>query len=561
VTVEALPLRDYQEEALAALVAHWRAGTRRMACVLPTGAGKTVIFAHLIRMVAAAGGRSLVLAHRDGLLEQAKAKIHDVAPGLRVGIVKGARREIHGYDAIVASVQSLRREAARAEVARARPMLVIIDEAHHAVAETYVAVLRDMGCFDDRGTLAAGFTATLTRADRVALGQVWENAFAPIDILELIRRGWLVNAKGLRVQIEGLDLRRVARTGGDWQGGALGQAMTDCLAPEAIGRAYVEHAKDRQGIVFMPSVEIAHLQAAALCDAGVPAIAVDGTTRPDDRHAALDRFRRGDCQALVNCGVFTEGTDLPMASFVGIARPTSSTGLYIQMAGRGLRPWPGKRDALIADFVGVTGRMKIATLVDLAGGNRTEDLSEAEKLELAELGAQLGLGLEELAGADLDGLRGGFEPEFVDGKLIATEVDLFESSRQQWLRTHRGVWFLAAGDFVVALAPLADGRFNVTEMPVNKAGGRWLAEDIDFEYALSWGEKRVTEIEMGLSYRTHKKAGWRNEEPRDKQLTMARSLGAAAGPDWTRGRVSDAISIELASRRLDHLKMFASVKP
>ena len=239
----------------------WSDGIRRPAVVLPTGAGKTVVFAALAKIMRELGVRAGVLAHRDELIQQAVDKIRTVAPDLRVGVVKADRREIHGRDVVVASVQSLARPARRAELARAGLRLLIVDEAHHAVADTYMAVLRDLGCFETDpmiGAYALGVTATLGRTDRVALGQVWQDVVYKRDIIDLIRQGYLVNAKGVRVRVEGLDLRSVRRTGGDWQGAALSEAMHAALAPEAIARAYVEHAKDRSGVLFAPGVAMAY---------------------------------------------------------------------------------------------------------------------------------------------------------------------------------------------------------------------------------------------------------------------------------------------------------------
>lgn len=558
-----LPLRDYQSATIDALRADWAVGHRRLAAVLPTGGGKTVIFAHLIRRVAAAGGRALVLAHRDELLEQAQQKIHDVAPGIRTGIIKGSRREMAGRDAVIASVQSLRRAESRAELLRrmGRPWLIIVDEAHHAVANTYMNIIRDLGGFapdGEPGPLVAGFTATLTRADRVALGDVWQKVSIRVDVVDLMRRRYLVKPRGKRIKIAGLDLRKVARSGGDYQDRSLAEAMSAALAPEAIARAYKEHAPDRQGIAFLPSVALAHEQAEVLCAEGISALAVDGKTEMDARKDALAAFRRGDCQVLTNCGVFTEGTDLPMAEVAVLGRPTSSAGLYVQMAGRVLRPHPGKSDALLLDVVGVAGKHKLASMVDLGGGERVDELTEEERDELEDLADELGMDLLEMleraeSGPSLDDDRG------ADGPLVAEEIELFEASHQAWLRSYRGAWCLVAGGRVVALAPLESGRFDVVCMPLSGPGGEYVARDIDLSYAMSWGEQKIAEIEKSASFTTAKAASWRKgkmSEAQGKELTR---LGVVLNPDWSKSEASDAISICKASRRIDHLAMFAGV--
>lgn len=548
-----LSLRDYQHEAIGAVRQAWAEGVRRAAIVLPTGAGKTVVFAHIGAIMHERGVRSLILAHRDELIEQAAAKVRAVAPGLRVGIVKAERREIRGRDIVVASVQSLARQARRDEVAAAGLRLVIVDEAHHAVADTYMAVLRDLGCFETdplAGAYALGVTATLGRTDKVALGQVWEKVVFKRDIVTLIRQGYLVNAKGVRVRVEGLDLSKVARSRGDYRDGALSEAMHDALAPAAVARAYVEHAKDRSGVLFAPTVAMAYEMAEALRAEGISAVGLDGTMATADRRALLADHARGDVQVICNCMVLTEGWDAPWCSAVVIARPTSSAPLFVQMAGRALRPYPGKRDAMIIDVVGVTGRHRLASVVDLAGADRVERL----EADLAEYEPDAEIDLLGL----LDPSEGGARPRRAgfDGDLSSEVVDLFGASRQAWLRTARGVWFLGAGDKLIFLAPEAEvGRYAVARCPQNATGGEFLQRDVDLDMAMSWGEQYATEDAKTLVRRG---AGWRKLAPSQQQLVMAARLDLSSEVA-TRGELSDAISTVFASRRLDLMPCVAMV--
>lgn len=548
-----LALRDYQSAAIDATRQAWAAGVRRPAVVLPTGAGKTVVFAHLAAVMYPRGVRTLVLAHRDELIEQAAAKLRAVAPTLRIGIVKGTRREIRGRDVIVASVQSLARQVRRDELARAGIRLVIIDEAHHAVANTYMNVLRDLGCFDEDpliGAYALGVTATLGRTDRVALGQVWQDVVYKRDIVEMIRDGYLVNAKGVRVRVDGLDLAAVRRRHGDYADAALAEAMHAALAPKAVARAYVEHAADRQGVLFAPTVEMAHEMAEALRSEGVPAVGIDGGMAVGDRRRMLADFARGDVQVMCNCMILTEGWDAPWCSAVVIARPTSSAPLYVQMAGRALRPHPGKRDALVLDVVGVTGKHKLASVVDLMGADRVEDLPD----DLAEYDEIDLLGLDD-ARAEA-GSGGQFDEHRVDGPLVSEIVDLFGTRRQAWLRSQRGVWFLSAGDNLIFLAPSAEiGRYSVARCPARSAGGEWLREDVDLDMAMSWGEQYAAEA----ATLTRRGAAWRTREPSQGQINVAHQIGLPVPPGTTRGELSDAISTAMASQRLDPMPCVASV--
>lgn len=548
-----LALRDYQSGAVDAVRRAWAGGVRRAAVVLPTGAGKTVVFAHVAKIMRERGVKSLILAHRDELITQAAGKLAAIAPDLRVGVVKAERREIRGRDVIVASVQSLARRERRAELTAAGVRLVIVDECHHAVADTYMAVLRDLECFEEdplRGAYALGVTATLGRSDKVALGQVWQEVVYTRDIIDLIRQGHLVNAKGIRVRIDGLDLSKVARRGGDWRDGALGEAMHAALAPKAVARAYVEHAADRQGILFAPTVDLAYEMAEALRGEGIAAEGVDGAMTLENRRRVLRAFSRGEIQVVTNCMVLTEGFDAPWCSCVVIARPTSSTPLFVQMAGRALRPHPGKHDALIMDVVGVTGRHRLASVVDLMGADRVEKLpddlaafEDIDLLGLADSGAGDGLGRP-------DGPR-------ADGPLAHEIVDLFGTSRQAWLRTERGVWFLSAGDKLIFLTPGDEpGRYSVARCPTRSQGGEWLNEGLDLSMAMSWGEQHAS---GELAVLTRRGAAWRNHAPSQGQITMAAQMGLLIGPGQTRGELSDAISTRIASGRLDAMPCVASV--
>lgn len=552
-----LKLRDYQESAILAVRQAWSDGTRRPAVVLPTGAGKTVVFAHLAAQMRELGVRTLILAHRDELIEQAAAKVRAVAPDLRVGIVKGPRREIRGRDVVVASVQSLARAPRRAEIAAAGLRLVIVDECHHAVANTYVTVLRDMGCFDDdleRGAYALGVTATMGRSDRVALGQVWQDVVYRRDIVEMIREGHLVNAKGVRVRVEGLDLAAVKRRAGDFADGALAEAMHASLAPAAIARAYVEHAKDRAGVLFAPGVAMAYEMAEALTAEGVEARGIDGTMAMVDRRKVLGDYARGDVQVICNAMVLTEGWDAPWCSAVVIARPTSSASLYVQMAGRGLRPYPGKLDALIMDVVGVTGKHRLASIADLGGADRVEQLDD----ELAQYEPDAEVDLLELLDAESGG-GGMFHVDpGADGPLTSEVVDLFGASRQAWLRTPRGVWFLQAGDDLVFIAPSSTGmvgQYAVAKCPAYAQGGEFLRDGLDLDMAMSWGEHHASEARN----LTRKSAGWRKRAPSGGQLGRAAQLGIVVQPFATMGDVSDAIGAAIAAGRIDPMPCVASV--
>ena len=315
-----LAARQYQLEAIDAVRREWHAGNRKTAVVMPTGTGKTITFATMADSWLSNGHRDdgpvLVLAHRDELVRQAQHKIQEVAPALSVGILKAEKRELAG-DVIVASVQTLARSNRRAELPRIS--MCIIDECHHATAETYRAVLDHIG-----EVPVAGFTATLARGDGAALGDVWDSVAYRMDLLDAIRDGHLVDARGIRVTLPGLDLDDVAYRNGDYAEGDLGRAMLAAGAPDEIAKVYLEHAADRKGLVFTPSVDTAHAVAEALNEAGIPAASIWGAMPMELRRQVLADAYHGNVQVLVNCMVLTEGFDWPEASAVVVARPTAS---------------------------------------------------------------------------------------------------------------------------------------------------------------------------------------------------------------------------------------------
>lgn len=534
-----IELRDYQWESVHAVEAAWGFGVARPVVVLPTGAGKTISITKLVeRWMANEANvrrRTLVVAHRDELLQQTMAKLRSAMPQQRIGLVKANADQV-GAPVVVASVQTLRSQARRARLRGVG--LVVVDECHHAVAQTYRDVLEHYGCMDGRA-VALGVTATLSRGDGASLGQVWDAVVYERDIKWMIRRGYLVEPRGLTVTVEDLDLRQVRRTAGDYAEGQLGEALTQSLAPERIVDAWREHAKDRPTLLFAPTVAFASLMVERFAEAGVSAGIVHGGQSTDERRRTLADFSAGHIQVLCNCMVLTEGTDLPLASCVVVARPTTHAGLYIQMVGRVLRLYPGKTDALVLDVVGVTKRHALASLVDLIGETEVAQKGEAEPAEV-------------LDDPD-DETQGSGEPlprPVMWGATVATEVDLFHGQRATWLRTRAGAWFIPTGTrYVAVVGGAAPGTWDVVATSRAGRGSAWVVQGIeDLGYAMAHAESVITERESMIAART---TAWRKRPASAKQARYARSFGAWLGPDATGGQASDAIEVAKASARID----------
>jgi ATP-dependent helicase IRC3 len=357
-----IALRDYQRDAIRAIGAAHAAGRNRLLVVLPTGTGKTVVFADLIRR---RPGRALVLAHRDELIQQAVSKLKSAWPGAPVGVVK-AERDEHDARVVVASVQTL---AYPRRLARLVPdfTTVIVDEAHHAEARSYRRILAHLRAFEPDGPLTVGFTATPERADGRSLAAVWTGGIVyRRDILEMMQAGWLCDLRAVQVRLQ-VDFNRLHVRGGDFIEGEAADLLRSANVAEHALTAYQRHALGRRTLLFTPTVALAHEMADAFRCAGVSAEALDGATPPTERRGILNRLATGETRVVANCAVLTEGFDLPSTSCIIVARPTRSRPLYIQMVGRGLRPAPDKDDCLILDLAGATGRHDLQGTATLFG--------------------------------------------------------------------------------------------------------------------------------------------------------------------------------------------------
>lgn len=366
-----LALRPYQREAIAAVLGARRDGVRRMVVCLPTGAGKTVVFSELAKL---ARRQVLVLAHREELLDQARAKLEAALAGQRVvAIERGAARAPAEAKILVCSVRSLHEERL-ARVLRGRDVgLVIYDECHHAAADDNRRVLRQLGAFDPAwtGTLL-GFTATTSRGDGKGLDEIFERIVYTRTLPEMIEDGYLAPLRGYRISTSA-DLSRLAATGLDFREDELEAAVDIEERNALVARSIQELARDRRTLAFCVTVNHARNLCRSLNLLGVPAGLVHGAMAAEPRARALADFRAGRTQVLTNVAVLTEGFDDPGVSCVAMARPTRSEGLYAQCVGRGTRLFPGKQDCLILDFVDVS-QLSLCTLPSLFGAPRDLDL-------------------------------------------------------------------------------------------------------------------------------------------------------------------------------------------
>lgn len=533
----ALKLRDYQHDAIKAVFDAWYGNMRRPALVLPTGAGKTVIFAELIRQWRErTGTRAMVLVHRDELADQAIGKIQNASPGLHVGKVKAQDNDIYA-DVVVASVQTLAREGRRRTMLAAQDSagpvgLIVTDECHHAAARSYQEVY-------DAFPLSshAGVTATLERGDGVGLGSTWDDVVYSRSILWMIKHGYLVQPRAYTEDLGGLDLGTVKRSRGDFQANDLGEALEEAGLAQSLPGVWKQYASGRPTIVFTPTVATAESVSKSFeIEHGVRSAVVSGATPREERLKIFEDFRLGRIKILVNCMVLTEGFDAPWASCVIVARPTQSRPLYVQMVGRVLRPWRDKTDAIVINVGGGGGR--IATLIDLDPG-AVKEIGEGEGL------------LEAEEREALEEVQNSTKPLGTAPRVIRLKEaeSLFAASHAAWLSTAGGVMFISAGEWTYFLWANRElpGTWDVYRHGKKGPWERTGHEGLDVEMAMSWAE---AEAEDHGSVNVGRKAAWRRGAPSQAQVAYAAAMGiSAAGLD--KSELSDRISVVKESAFLD----------
>jgi superfamily II DNA or RNA helicase len=541
-----LELRDYQERTLDAVDQAEREGVRRPLVVHPTGTGKTVTFAAAVHR-RADRGRSIVLTHREELATQAREKLAWQAPELRTGLVKAEHNDLDA-DIIVASVPTIQRDGRMAQLLeslRRRPLATIIaDEAHHAPSPSWTKVLTALGAFNPYGPLAVGFTATPERDNGKTLG-VWQKVVDFMSIREAIFRGFLVPILPAVVVETRMDMTKVRKTGGDYSDGDLGRELEDSGAIEQMADAVIEHAADRKGLAFLPTIKTSELLAAALVARGIRAEHVDGNTPTEERKAILTRLKHGTTQWVTNCAVLTEGFDEPSIECVLIGRPTKFHGLYVQMVGRGTRLSPGKTNLLVIDIVGASQRHELIGVVDLGldlddQRKKKEGETERQACPTCEVPCEvvthrcalchryLPVGVTRDGGTRHDNCQAGRKGT----------VDVFGSSRLSWLPVGPA-WVLGAGQEIVIMAPTLEDTWRLASYADNRL--TVLHEALPSDWAMGIGEDRAKAFQK----LAERKARWRNEpaSPAQRNKLMAEGLPAAALPRVkTKGQAADLLT-------------------
>lgn len=361
-TPQPIVLRDYQEDCINKCLTALNSHQHRIAVSLPTGGGKTVVFSSLIQRYQPTASitrdKTLILVHRKELALQAAKTCKLMHPDRLVEVEMAGFKASPSADIVVASVQTL----IRGRLDNFDPQqfkLVIIDEAHHAAADSYRTILDHFGVNNPKSEVAVvGFSATMRREDNKALSDVFDDIVFHLDLLDLIKREHLSDVKFTTLRLTDSDLSGVTTSGtsGDFVIGKLSATVNTSRNNELVLKTFRHFEAShniKSTLVFGIDIQHVHDLHQQFVDAGISCEIVTSQTKPRVREKHVQDFKDGQISVLINCGIFTEGTDIPNIDCILLVRPTKSKNLLTQMIGRGLRLHDSKDFCHVVDFIGV----------------------------------------------------------------------------------------------------------------------------------------------------------------------------------------------------------------
>ncbi|OCL01724.1 P-loop containing nucleoside triphosphate hydrolase protein [Glonium stellatum] len=388
-----ITLRNYQEDCIRSVLSYLEKGHKRLGISLATGSGKTVIFTQLISRIRPNDGatQTLILAHRRELVEQAARHCTLAYPTKTIDVEMGPSHASGAADITVASVQSITSGDRILKFDPFRYKLVLVDEAHHIVSAQYLEVLDHFGLrhptdwVSNPAPALVGVSATFSRFDGRSLGSAIDHIVYHRDYVDMIEENWLSDVMFTTVESKA-DISKVGSgANGDFQTSALSKAVNTDETNEIIVRSWMARAQKRKStLVFC--VDLSHVVSLTgkFRQYDIDARFVTGDTPKKTRSERVDAFRNGEFPVLLNCGVFTEGTDIPNIDCVLLARPTKSRNLLVQMIGRGMRLHEGKENCHIIDMVASLNAGIVSTPT-LFGLDPAEIIEEADTKKMMEL--------------------------------------------------------------------------------------------------------------------------------------------------------------------------------
>ena len=289
-------LRSYQTDLLDRVSQSWDSGNRSILAQMPTGAGKTICFAHLVQTFTANSQTALILAHREELIKQAADKIIAIT-GIEPGIIKAGHKADYSRSIQVASVQSLIRRLKHCP----HPDLIVVDEAHHSTANSYRQVLAK---FPNSQIL--GVSATPIRLTGEGFRGLFDELICGVSVHQLIEMGNLSPFKYF-APAQTMSLVGVRKKGGDYNSQQIEDANpSESVAADCL-KAYRDYLNGKQGLIFAITVQHSIAIACSFSANGIPAAHLDGTSDSDTRSRTMAAFRAGKIRVLTNCALFDEG--------------------------------------------------------------------------------------------------------------------------------------------------------------------------------------------------------------------------------------------------------------
>mgnify|MGYP001166117102 CR=1 FL=1 len=441
-------LRPRQKELVSRTVAALNKHGNTLA-VAPTGAGKTIMLSAIIgEMFKGNPGKACVLAHRDELTFQNEDKFKRVTPHLSTSVFDASVKSWKG-EVTFAMVQTLSREN---NLAGMPPIdVLVIDEAHHARADSYMRVIERVKQAN-AGVKLLGMTATPNRGDKKGLRPVFSNVSDQITVKELIASGHLVPPRTFVMDVGVQDeLRQVKKTASDFDMGAVSAIMNTRPINDAVVKHWHEKAGDRKTVVFCSTIEHAEDVARSFNAADIPTVFVHGQMSDTERNAVLTEYTEGEAQVIVNVAVLTEGWDHPPTACVVLLRPSSYKSTMIQMIGRGLRtvdptehPDIIKKDCIVLDF-GTSTLLHGSLEQDV---NLDDQMGEgdAPTKECPDCGAEVPAAVKECPLCGYEWKAQAAARELAENGFIMAEIDLLKRSSFLWVDLQQNDrYFLATG--------------------------------------------------------------------------------------------------------------------
>lgn len=501
-------LRDYQVECVQRVLAAYQSNPAgEELIVLPTGSGKTVVFSEVIhRLNSQHGINTLIIAHRDELLDQAAEKYRQIKPTAIIGKVGSGIHE-YGGEVTVASIATIARKNHLQNIKAIGYGLVIVDECHHSEADSYKRVLEALP-----NAFVLGVTATQDRLDKKALFGGKEPLYQA-SIIDMIKRGYLVDMRAIAIRTE-VNLDEIKTTAGDFNQGELDEAVNTPARNIRVVNAYKEHALGRRAICF--GVTVAHASALmeAFLEAGIPASLVEGNTPIDERKQIYAALRHGTIKVLCNVQVLTEGYDEPLVDAIIMARPTQSRSLFVQCIGRGLRLAPSKKDCIILDITDncMKHRLMPVTLkkfFHLPETPAMEDvlITEAlEEKENAEKEAQV--------------------RKLKDRRKSDLEINLMEDLEWKELPSSAGSYVMTVGPQKHRIALIEQkntGMYRVCARLAPVFQAQYWSGDLTLEWAQQFAEREAHKLlSAGNAVLVDRDASWRKTSPSEGQMKFLR---------------------------------------